>query len=67
MAREVNFTDAEKLLLEFLKEQKGSPVTTLELLDVHYPNKKDRPFFARESLVMTLATIMKKVKARKSF
>ena len=64
MTREINYTDAEKSLIDYLKKKRGKPVSTLDIIEYHYPNQKERPFHARNSVVTTLSTIIKKVKAK---
>jgi len=64
MNKSITYTEAEQDLIDLLKKKKGKPLDTLEILEHHYPSK-DRPLFARESLVVTLATIIKKSKLRK--
>jgi hypothetical protein len=64
VAKEINYTASEKSILNFLKKQKG-PVSTLDLIEFHYPNEGKRPFYARESLVTTISTLIRKIKAKK--
>ena len=65
MIKKVNYTEAEKSLIDYLKKKRGKPVSTLDLIEFHYPDEATRPFYARESLVTTLSTIIRKVKAKR--
>lgn len=65
MVKSVQYTESEKSIIDYLKKKRGKPVSTLDLIEFHYPDQKTRPFYARESVVTTLSTIMKKIKYRK--
>lgn len=58
------YTDNEKKLLKIVKSKKGKPLTTLEIVELHYKNRF-RPKFARQSVVCVLNKLVKQTKKTK--
>ena len=60
----INYTESEKSIIDLLKRRRGRPIDTREIMD-HYYKDVDKPTFARENLVVTLSTVMRKVALKK--
>jgi hypothetical protein len=54
------YSPNEQLLIGLLKKKRGKPVTSKEIVALHY-TKKPPPMYARESVVTALSTLMKKI------
>lgn len=60
MNDDVHLTENERLLLKILKRRKGKPLTTLELVELHYKGR-ERPTFARQSVVVAMNALIRKM------
>lgn len=56
------YTPNEEKLLKLLRKRKGKKLSSLEIVEMHYPNADARPTYARQSVVCVLNALVHKTK-----
>lgn len=64
----VHYTANEKRLLKILRKQEGRKLSTLQIVEKHYPDTKKRPKpkYARQSVVCVLNSLVRKTKRHRA-
>ncbi|PZF78288.1 hypothetical protein DK847_00220 [Aestuariivirga litoralis] len=61
-----SYTVNEKRLLEILRKASGNELTSLEIVEKHYPEQERRPRYARQSVVCVLNSLVRKTRRYKN-
>ena len=56
------YTPNEEKLLKIVKRKKGKKLSSLEIVQMHYPDMDTRPKYARQSVVCVLNGLVRKTK-----
>ena len=62
----MKYTPNEEKLLKILRKKKGKKLTSLQLVEMHYPDEGSRPTYARQSVVTVLNSLIPKTRRNKS-